>query len=81
MQLGSFLGIIALVLSLGVTAFWFTLARRLALPNDRTGFVLLWLVSVGVGVIALIEGTNFVCGCSPVLFLLKSSCVFFTGFV
>ena len=81
MQLGSFLGIISLALSLGVTAFWFTLARRLALPNDRTGFVLLWLVSVGVGVIALIEGTNFIGGFPPVVAISISSLLIFTVYV
>jgi hypothetical protein len=81
MEMGSLLGIIGLVLSVGVTAFWFSLARRLALPGDRTGFVFLWLVSFGVGAIALIAGTSFIGGFPPAIAILISSLLIFTVYV
>ena len=46
MLLGTKLGIGALTLAILTTALWFNLTRQVALPGDRSGFVLAWMLSL-----------------------------------
>lgn len=58
MKTGTKLGLAALALAVGAFVFWFYLARQVKLPDDRTGFVLVFLLAAGLGISAYVKGTS-----------------------
>lgn len=55
---GDAVAVLALVVALATTVRWFVLARRVALPESRTGFVAAWLLGAALGAAALVLGTS-----------------------
>jgi hypothetical protein len=56
------LAFLALLLIVGSVIFWFRLALSVRLPENRTGFVLIWASSTLLGIIALSQGTGWIGG-------------------
>jgi hypothetical protein len=57
---GTLLGLVALVVALGCTAFWFSQARDVAIPENRSAFVIVWLSALALGITALAKGAGWV---------------------
>ena len=81
MLLGTKLGIGALSLAIITTGLWFYLTRQVALPSDRSGFVMAWLFSALLGIFALIKGTGLIGGVPSVLAMIISSFLTFTIYI
>ncbi len=60
MKTGTKLGFVALALAVGTAMFWFRLAAQVNLPDDRTGFVLVFFTAAALGVAAYAKGTGLV---------------------
>jgi uncharacterized oligopeptide transporter (OPT) family protein len=56
------LAFLALLLIVGSVIFWFRLALSVRLPENRTGFVLIWASGTLLGVIALVQGAGWISG-------------------
>ena len=56
---GTKFGFIALALAIATFLLWFNQARLVALPEDRTWWVLSFLTAAGLGVFALLRGTRW----------------------
>jgi hypothetical protein len=56
------LGFLALLLAVGSAIFWFRLAFAVRLPENRSGFVLVWASSTLLGVVALAQGAGWIGG-------------------
>jgi len=50
---GIVLGGVALLLLIGSMAVWFQRIKSVQIPEDRSGFVAIWLVAAGLGIYAL----------------------------
>ena len=81
MLLGTKLGISAFILALLTVVLWFYLTSQVALPNDRSGFVIAWVVSASLAVFALIKGTTLLGGVPPTLAIIVSSFLTFTIYI
>ena len=81
MLLGTKLGIGALTLAILTTALWFYLTRQVALPDDRSGFVLAWMCSALLGILALIKATSLTGRVPPALAIIVSSFLTFTIYI
>lgn len=57
-------------LAAGTLVFWFYLARQVNLPDDRTGFVLVFLTAVALGIAAYVKGTSVIGGVPPAVAIL-----------
>ncbi|MBT3459892.1 MAG: hypothetical protein HN442_09860 [Halieaceae bacterium] len=64
-RVGTKFGIAAFALAVGTTVLWFYFVRQVNLPEDRTGFVVAFLVAASLGVLAYIKGTGWVGGVPP----------------
>ena len=78
---GTKLGIGALTLAILTTALWFYLTRQVALPDDRSGFVLAWIFSSSLGILALIKGTSLTGGVPSAFAIIVSSFLTFTVYI
>ena len=56
------LAFLALLLAVGSAIFWFRLALSVRLPENRTGFILVWASSALLGVVALAQGPGWIGG-------------------
>ena len=81
MLLETKLGIGSLTLAIFTTALWFYLTRQVALPDDRSGFVLAWMFSASLGIFALIKGTSLIGRVPPALAIIVSSFLTFTIYI
>lgn len=81
MRLGTKLGFFALAFAMGTTVFWFYLTSKAALPNDRTGFVIAWLIAVSTAVFAYNKGTSLMGGIPPAFAILVSCFLVFTIYI
>ena len=72
------LGFLALLLIVGSAIFWFRLALSVRLPENRTGFVLVWATSTLLGVIALLQGAGWIGGIPAGLAVFIGSFLLFT---
>ena len=63
---GTPLALLALIVALGCTLFWFNQARHVSLPDDRTIFVLIWLSAVAMAVTALVRRPGWIGGIAAV---------------
>ncbi len=64
---GTSLGFLALLLAVGTVVLWFRLARNVAIPEDRTAFVALWVLAAALGIAAFIKRTRWFGGIAAVL--------------
>ena len=55
---GTKIGIAALALAVGTAMYWFCLTSEVALPEDRTGFVIAWLSAAALGLSAYFKGVG-----------------------
>jgi len=78
---GTKLGIGALTLAILTTALWFYLTRQVALPDDRSGFVLAWIFSASLGILGLIKGTSLIGGVPSAFAIIVSSFLTFTVYI
>ena len=67
MKTGTKLGLIALFLAVGTTAFWFYLTREVRIPEDRTPFVVVFVGSALLGVFAFFKGTSILGALPPIV--------------
>ncbi|MCB1691106.1 MAG: hypothetical protein KDI33_21610 [Halioglobus sp.] len=81
MKTGTKLGLAALALAVGTFVFWFYLARQVNLPDNRTGFVLVFLFAVALGVSAYVKGTSIAGGIPPAIAILIGLFLPFTIYV
>ena len=66
MKTGTKLALLAPVVAIGCTMLWFSEARAVDLPENRTVFVLGWLTAVALGIGAFVKGTSWL-GAIPAL--------------
>jgi xanthine/uracil/vitamin C permease (AzgA family) len=59
MKTGTKLGLLALAVALGCFVFWFSLAREVDIPENRTAFVVGFLTAVGLGIAAFVKGAGW----------------------
>jgi hypothetical protein len=81
MKTGTKLGIAALALAVSTFVYWFHLAGQVNLPDDRTGFVLVFLTAAGLGVAAYVKGTGLIGGFPPAVAILIGLFLPFTIYV
>ncbi|MGB1140079.1 MAG: hypothetical protein ACPG1A_04215 [Halioglobus sp.] len=58
MKTGTKIGLVALGLAVGTAMLWFYLTRQVALPDDRTGFVVAFVGAAALGVFAYFKGVS-----------------------
>lgn len=66
MKAGTKIGLFAAVLAASTAWYWFQLTRQVALPEDRTGFVVAFLSCVFLGVMAFVKRTSWLGAIPPV---------------
>ncbi len=59
MKTGTKLGVLALVVAVGTVTRWFYLAGQVALPENRTAFVVVFLAAAALGVAAFFKGAGW----------------------
>ena len=52
---GTQLGLLALVVAVGCTLVWFNQAEKVALPENRTLFIAVWLSAVALAIAAFVK--------------------------
>jgi hypothetical protein len=65
-KLGTVLGFLAPLIAVTTTITWFRLANQVALPDDRTLFVVFFLLAPTAGIAAFILGTKWYGGIAAV---------------
>ena len=81
MKTGTKLGLAALALAVGTAVFWFYLARQVNLPDNRSGFVIVFLGAALLGIFAYVKGTSIVGGIPPALAILIGLFLPFTVYI
>ena len=76
-KLGTKIGVFAAILAALTAWYWFHLTGQVALPSDRTGFALVFLLCAVLGVLAFIKRTSWL-GAVPPLFAIAVG-LFFPG--
>ena len=76
-KLGTKIGVFAAILAALTAWYWFHLTGQVALPSDRTGFALVFLLCAVLGVLAFIKRTSWL-GAVPPLFAIVVG-LFFPG--
>ena len=66
MKLGTKIGLLAAAVAAITAWYWFHLTREVALPEDRTGFVVVFLASVCLGVMAFVKRTGWLGAVPPI---------------
>lgn len=66
MRSGAKLGILALVVAVACAALWSYHTRQVAIPEDRTAFVVVFLAAAALGVGALAKGAGWIGGVAAV---------------
>ncbi|MDP6027465.1 MAG: hypothetical protein QF715_11695 [Pseudomonadales bacterium] len=69
-KLGTSLGVFAFALVAATVVIWFRLANQVAIPEDRTLFVVFFLLGPVMGVAAFIVGTRWFGGVAAVIAIL-----------
>lgn len=78
MKPGTKLGILGLVVALLCGGMWSYLSRRVAIPEDRTLFVIGFLLALALGLGAFVRGTRWYGGLAAVVAILIGTLVPFT---
>ncbi len=58
-KIGTALGFVALAVAILTMVLWFRLVNQVAIPEDRTLFVVAFLTAAGLGVAAFVIGTRW----------------------
>jgi hypothetical protein len=66
-KVGTLLGFVALTAAILTVVFWFRLANQVAIPEDRTLFVVAFLGAAGLGIAALVIGPRWFGGVPAIL--------------
>ena len=66
MKQGTKIGLLAAAVAAITAWYWFHLTREVALPEDRTGFVVVFLASVCLGVLAFVKRTGWLGAVPPI---------------
>lgn len=66
MKPGTKIGLLAAAVATVTAWYWFHLTREVALPEDRTGFVVVFLASVCLGVLAFVKRTGWLGAVPPI---------------
>lgn len=74
MKTGTKIGLCACALAFGSAAFWFYLARQVAIPEDKTAFIVAFVSAAVLGVVALVKGTSLP-GAVPALLAVFVGCL------
>jgi hypothetical protein len=77
-KIGTVLGFVALTAALLTVVSWFRLAHQVAIPEDRTLFVVAFLGAAGLGVAALVIGPRWFGGVPAVLAIAMGGFLTFT---
>ena len=75
---GTTLGFLAVLLAVATTVIWFRQARLVAIPENRSMFVALWVLAIALGVAAFVKKTRWFGGIAAVLGILVGSFLPFT---
>ncbi len=59
MKTGTKLAVLALVMAVGTATLWFYQASQVALPENRTAFVVFFLAAAALGVAAFFKGAGW----------------------
>lgn len=70
---GTKLGVVALGIAVAVTFAWFAVNRQVGIPENRTVFVLGFLLAVALGVAAFLRGTKWYGGLAATVAILLST--------
>lgn len=70
MKTGNKLGIVALALAIATAVLWFYMAGYVGIPENRTGFVIVFVGAAALGVFAFVKGTSLVGALPPVVAIL-----------
>jgi hypothetical protein len=81
MKTGTKLGLLALAIAAGTFVFWFHLAGQVNLPENRTGFVLVFLGAAALGITAYVKGTSLIGAIPPAMAILIGLFLPFTIYV
>lgn len=66
-KIGTALGFVALAVAILTMVLWFRLVNQVAIPEDRTLFVVAFLTAAGLGVAAFVIGTRWFGGVPAIL--------------
>lgn len=72
------LGWIAVAILAGSILLWIRAIRRVAIPENRAGFVLAWLAAAGLGITALLGSPGWIGGIPAGLAVLGGTFLLFT---
>ncbi len=75
---GTILGFVALAIAVGATIIWFRLAEVTAIPEDRTLFVIAFLLGPVLGITSFVIGTRWFGGIAAFLGIFVGSFLTFT---
>ena len=81
MKPGTTLGLIALALAAGTVVYWFYLTGQVNLPDNRTWFVIAFLLAAALGVAAYVKGTSIPGGIPPFIAILIGLFMPFTIYI
>ncbi len=80
-KVGTHLGFISLILAIAIVALWFRQVNLVAIPEDRTLFVIAFLIAAGLGVASFVVGTRWFGGIAAVLAILVGALMNLTIYV
>ena len=78
LKAGTKFGITALTLAVCTATLWFYFVRQVNLPDDRTAFVVAFVLAAALGLTAYIKGTSWVGALPPAVAILISAFLTFT---
>jgi len=67
------LAFVALMLTVGSGVLWFRAASAVSLPENRTGFIGVWLGAFALGLAALAGGTGWIGGIAAVISIIGAT--------
>jgi hypothetical protein len=79
MKTGTKIALLAAVIAAATARYWFYLTAEVALPTDRTGFVVVFLGAAALGVYALIKRTSWLGAIPAVFAIVVGAFLPFTG--
>ena len=77
-RVGTALGLVAFALALATVALWFRQAREVAIPENRSIFLALWILAAALGVAAFVKRTRWFGGVPAVLAIVLGAFLPFT---
>ncbi len=78
MKTGTSLGLLGLLIAVSCVALWSVQIHQVDIPEDRTMYVVFFLMAAGLGVGAFVAGTRWIGGIAAALAIVIGSLVPFT---